>query len=207
MSDTNGCPATNNRGEPCKHDAGWGTPNDTGPCKFHGGASSGAPEGNQNALKHGLNADPMGLFDWLQDNEPEAAAYIVNKLHEYADRAPQPVFALDVTDDDIDSVEDATAHLTAYGDDLLSMCVRDYARKRAEYLQITEGLLTTQTRSGETGAFEVTDSNPINIDLDRFDRQQLKRKDKLGLLPDDGADVEVEVTAKMWDDLTDYYED
>jgi len=207
MSDTN-CPATNNRGEPCGLAAGWGTDNDTGPCKFHGGAGGGdgPPEGNQNGLKHGFYADPMGLFDWLQDNDPEAAAYILGKLHDYAQRASEPVFAIDVTPEAVDDFDDVTAHLTAYGDDILTTCVRDYARKRAERIQLTEGLLTEQTRSGESGPYTVEDSNPINIDLDRFDRNQLQRKDKLGILPDDGADVEVEVTAKMWDNLTDYYE-
>lgn len=37
-------------GEPCQRPAGWGTNNDSGPCKFHGGASGGAPEGNDNAV-------------------------------------------------------------------------------------------------------------------------------------------------------------
>jgi len=138
--------------------------------------------------------------------DPEAAAYILGKLHDYAERASEPVFAIDVTPESVDEFDDVTAHLTAYGDDILTTCVRDYARKRAERIQLTEGLLTEQTRSGESGPYTVEDSNPINIDLDRFDRNQLQRKDKRGILPDDGADVEVEVTAKMWDNLTDYYE-
>lgn len=203
------CPGTNRQGEPCGHPSGWGTDNDSGPCKFHGGATEGggAPEGNQNATTHGLTADPMNLFGWLSDNDPEGAAYILGKLHDYADRAPMDVFEIDFTADDVETFEDATSRLTAYGDDLLTTCVRDYARKRAEYLQVTEGILTQQTRGGEHGTFEVKDSNPVNIDLDRFDRNQLRRKDKLGLLPDDGADVQVEVTAKMWDDLTAYHSD
>jgi len=212
MSDNN-CPGTNNEGEPCGLDAGWGTPNNSGPCKFHGGLggdvgdSGGAPEGNQNAMTHGLTADPMNLFDWLADNDPEGAAYILGKLHDYAKRAQVDVFVLDVTADDVETFDDATAKLTAYGDDLLTTCVRDYARKRAEFLQLTEGILTEQRRATESGLVVVEDSNPVNIDLNRFDTKQLQRKDKLGLLPDDSADVEVEITAKMWDDLTRYYDD
>lgn len=39
------CGATNNRGEPCKLPAGWGTPGSGGGrCKFHGGASTGPTE-------------------------------------------------------------------------------------------------------------------------------------------------------------------
>jgi len=52
MNETDGCPATNRHGEPCGHPAGWGTDNDTGACKFHGG-KGGAPEGNDNAVTVG----------------------------------------------------------------------------------------------------------------------------------------------------------
>jgi hypothetical protein len=72
------CGATNNRGDPCKLPAGWGTPGSGGTrCKFHGGLSSGpddtshledndfakdndggAPANNDNAAIHG------GFSDW-----------------------------------------------------------------------------------------------------------------------------------------------
>jgi hypothetical protein len=209
MNDEERCPATNRNGQRCGHPTGWGTDNEGGPCKFHGGAAEnqGAPEGNQNAMTHGLTADPMNLFDWLADNDPEGAAYILGKLHDYASRAPRDVFVVDFDADDVETFDDATAKLTGYGDDLLTTCVRDYARKRAEYIQITEGIITEQQRATESGAVTIEDSNPVNMDLDRFDRNQLRRKDKLGLLPDDGADVEVALTSQMWDDLTGYYEE
>jgi hypothetical protein len=158
-------------------------------------------------MQTGLHSDPMNLFDWLADNDAEAAAYILGKLHDYAMQAPREVFVVEFDADDVDTFEEATAKLTAYGDDLLTTCVRDYARKRAEYIQITEGIITEQQRATEAGPVTVEDSNPVNMDLDRFDRNQLRRKDKLGLLPDDGADVEVALTSQMWDDLTNYYED
>jgi hypothetical protein len=73
------CGATNNRGDPCKLPAGWGTPGSGGTrCKFHGGLSDGPddtshlegndfakgnsggrpPENNENAAIHG------GFSDW-----------------------------------------------------------------------------------------------------------------------------------------------
>ena len=57
--DTDRCPATNRQGEQCGHPAGWGTDNDEGPCKFHGGATegAGAPEGNTNAVDTGAWAE------------------------------------------------------------------------------------------------------------------------------------------------------
>lgn len=76
MSDEN-CPGTNNKGEPCGLDAGWGTDNDSGPCKFHGGAGGdvgdpgGAPEGNGNAITHGSTADPTNLYENLSEASRE----------------------------------------------------------------------------------------------------------------------------------------
>jgi len=72
------CGATNNRGDPCKLPAGWGTPGSGGTrCRFHGGSSTGPddtshlednefakdndggpPENNDNAAIHG------GFSDW-----------------------------------------------------------------------------------------------------------------------------------------------
>lgn len=44
-------------GSPCKKPAGAGTNHlGTGRCKLHGGASDGAPNGNQRAVKHGIYA-------------------------------------------------------------------------------------------------------------------------------------------------------
>jgi len=69
------CPATNNRGEPCGLAAGWGTDNDTGPCKYHGGAGGdvgdvrGAPENNTNAETHGLTSDPGKYYERQSDAE------------------------------------------------------------------------------------------------------------------------------------------
>lgn len=73
MSDnTKSCPATNRNGDPCGHPAGWGTENDSGPCKFHGGAGGGdgPPEGNTNAAKHGAWSDSF-VTDFLRDDEIE----------------------------------------------------------------------------------------------------------------------------------------
>lgn len=68
--DTESCPATNRNGEPCGHPAGWGTDNDSGPCKFHGGATEGAgpPEGNNNAVTVGAWAEDF-VTDFLKDDE------------------------------------------------------------------------------------------------------------------------------------------
>ncbi len=51
-------------GKPCKKPAGSGTHHKgTGRCKLHGGASHGAPKGNQNGFKHGFARDNLIIFD------------------------------------------------------------------------------------------------------------------------------------------------
>ena len=67
------CGAKTKAGTPCKLTAGHGTDHvGAGKCKLHGGASDGAPEGNQNAVKHGaysaiirerLSPDEQEVFD------------------------------------------------------------------------------------------------------------------------------------------------
>jgi len=157
-------------------------------CNTHEGllegpkSDNGAPNGNQNAMKSGIHSDPVNLFDWLADNDESALAYILGKLHDYAKRAPETVFTADV--ENAECFDDVEAKLTAYGDDLLFMCIRDYARWRGQKQQLKEGLVTTQTRSGEHGTYQVDESNPVNLELDRMDKTSLRQKDKLGLMPD-----------------------
>lgn len=164
---------------------------DNGRCRHHGGKTPtkdenenvGANEGNQNAMKTGVNSDPVNLFDYLAENEEAGLAYILNKLFQYSQRAPHPVFEVDVRQEDIECFDDAETALTAYGDDLLLMCIRDYARWRGSKQQIKDGLTTMQTRDGEHGTYQVEDSNPVNLELDRMDTQTMRQKDKLGLMP------------------------
>lgn len=65
------CGAKNRSGQPCKAQA---MPN--GRCRMHGGKSTGAPAGNQNARQHGiysdaLTADEVELFDAIAVGELE----------------------------------------------------------------------------------------------------------------------------------------
>lgn len=83
MNDENRCPGTNRNGDPCGHPAGWGTDTDDGPCKFHGGASTGAPEGNQNAQTHALFADHDGYYHNLDD---DAQQWLFDFTHVLLDR-------------------------------------------------------------------------------------------------------------------------
>jgi len=156
---------------------------DNGSCQAHGGQNynGSPPEGNQNAMETGIHSDPVDLFNWLVENEPDALEYIFFKLDEYAKQATQEVFEADVRG--AETFEEAKTRLTGHGDDLLRMCVQDYARWRGTARQVKEGLITQQTRSGEHGPYKVKDSNPVNLDLDRLERTGLKQKNKYDLLP------------------------
>ncbi|WP_372479696.1 HGGxSTG domain-containing protein [Halomicrobium sp. HM KBTZ05] len=186
-------------GERCKRAA----IGEHGKCDKHGGKSTGPkdtahlegndhaegndggspPEGNMNALQTGLHADPVKLFDWLLEADRDAAVWILNKLYGYSQDAPKPVYEATLTPTDVDTFEDAQMNLTAYGDDVLLMCIRDYARWKATKQQLQDGILKDQTKATDDGPISVEDSNPVNLDLDRMDKTTIRQKDKLGLLP------------------------
>jgi len=105
------CGATNNRGDPCKLPAGWGTPGSGGQrCNFHGGGSTGptdtehlegndfaednrgggAPEGNTNAEIHGGFADWRKAYERLDDETREYVDKMITDMRETAkEHAPE----------------------------------------------------------------------------------------------------------------------
>lgn len=77
------CGRTNRNDEPCQLAAGWGTDNDSGACKFHGGASPGAPKGNDNGKKHGAFSEHFRSD--LTEAEERALEAVVEHLKEIDD--------------------------------------------------------------------------------------------------------------------------
>jgi hypothetical protein len=108
------CGATNNRGEPCKLPAGWGTPGSGGTrCKFHGGLSSGpddtthlenndfakdndggAPVNNDNAAIHGGFSDWRTAYERFQA-DADARERIEMLVSAYLDTAREHADGLD----------------------------------------------------------------------------------------------------------------
>lgn len=166
------CPATNKRGEPCGNPAGWGTRNDSGPCRYHGGCGGdvgdpgGAPKGNQNARRHGLHSDPADLLDDLAENEPDAYEWVMRKYDSYVAAAP---------------FEDGSGK----ADQLKQIAVKEYAIWQATGLQIKEGIIKRTHRKDSTGEFvEVEDEHPANQASDRMERTITRRLKELGVLDD-----------------------
>jgi len=84
---TENCGRTNRNGEECELAAGWGTDNNSGPCKFHGGAADNKGENNGN-YKHGafsehlksdLTDDELAAIEDMVGafEDPEAARKII----------------------------------------------------------------------------------------------------------------------------------
>jgi len=100
MSDEDRCPGTNRNGEQCGHPAGWGTENDSGPCKFHGGAGgsggvregAGPPEDNTNAVSHGLYAETNRFYQTVIGDQLRELcdAIFADYIEQYRDRHGGP---------------------------------------------------------------------------------------------------------------------
>jgi hypothetical protein len=91
---------TNRDGDPCGRAAGWGRDADSGKCRIHAGTSpdgsshkgnqnavgndGGAPEGNANAITHGATADPVNLYEHLDE---DSKAWVDKLVAGYLDEA------------------------------------------------------------------------------------------------------------------------
>lgn len=163
MNDENRCPGTNREGERCGHPAGWGTDNDTGPCKFHGGASDGAPENNGNAEKHALSADPKKYHERQSD---EDQAWIFELSETILDRIRR-------VRGDIDPLDRVLARRIA-----IKLHI---AAKASEYVDET-GIV--QEVFVEDGGYTKEIPNGIVQELRQYDREILNELKKLGLVDD-----------------------
>jgi hypothetical protein len=174
MNDEERCPATNRDGERCGHPAGWGTENDDGPCKFHGG-SGGAPEGNGNAETHGLRAEREKWFERYRDDvEPLVRALVES----YVDAAPFGFAAV------------------AKVDQLCEVAI-DQVRLRHSNEWLDE-FLTEQTVSVTENGREITEleENPAHMPRDRIKRTNAKILKDLGVL-DDPDSAQADATATL----------
>lgn len=122
------------------------------------------PEANQNAMSHGMYADPDNLLEYFADNDPEALEWIRAKHASYLQEAP------------FDGG-------TAKAEQLLQVCVREWSIWQASGIQIREGVIKTRNvKNGEGEWIEVTDEHPVNGALSRLERDVTKRLKELGVL-------------------------
>lgn len=134
MTDENTCGRTNRDHEPCGLPAGWGTDHPgEGACKLHGG-NAGAPEGNNNAETHALNADPYNYYESLG---PEQREFIHRTASTIEDRIRKNTGKVDLLDEKLAKRIAIEFHIVS---------------KATDYLINVSGL--TQVTSGEKGSRE-----------------------------------------------------
>ncbi|SEO70709.1 hypothetical protein SAMN05216388_101760 [Halorientalis persicus] len=186
-----------------------------GKCGTHGGdEDSGAPEGNDNAEGNDGGAAPEG-----NDNAATHELYSdENAYYQRRDEANQTL--IDAIYDDYYKRFEARNGEPITGDEAMLFKVAvsvhkllkadDWIEQRPETLDSGHPLIDRsekRTAQGES-YYEYVQSAVMKAEkqLEGFIRRWLKANDLHGPV-DDGADVEVEVTAKMWDDLTGYYDE
>lgn len=160
-----------------------------------------APEGNKNAMTHGVHAsrnDPWGTLDHLQDEEPMVYAQVVRWFWDESRTAAFPIYVGGRTpdlpddplaDDGVPGVD--VAQLTADAADLLLVCLDRGIIYRATMSQATDGLATSQKRKNSDGDYvDVIDEHPVNLPKNRMrreDRFQLKDLGQREYSPDSVA--------------------
>jgi hypothetical protein len=169
MDDADRCPATNRDGERCGHPAGWGTPDDDGPCKFHGGLGGdvgdegGAPEGNGNAEVHGLTADRE---KWFERHREDAEPLVRALVESYVEDAP---FGFE-----------NTAKV-----DLLTEVAIDQVRIRKSNDVLDEFVTEQVVGQTDSGDPIVTlEENPAHMPRSRIKRDNTRLLKELGVLDD-----------------------
>jgi len=184
----------------CLNPAGFKTDRATEPgaaCKYHGGASSGAPEGHGNSVKHNLNSNISLLYDRLDDTlQAEVDAMEQDWLDQLAEIKGR---------ENITHGEETRIFRIAV-ETIKEFLAENYMVERSLEDGTGNPLINTEVvGSGEQGA--VTDDVPSRIGnridkISRRNRQWLKEHGLLDASPDDRqATTEDEIKSAMLDDL------
>lgn len=167
------CNAKAKSGGLCALPAGYDTDHlGEGRCKFHGGAGSGAPKGNTNAMKHGLYAQRSNYYSAMPAEEKAWIDALVESMLEDAPFSKENFQKFQM--------------LREIGIDM-------HKKRQANDYTEEEGLIQENIVRDEEGnpmmdsngdLLTDTDENPINLTYDRLDRSALKKMKDLGLLDD-----------------------
>lgn len=189
------CGAENRNGEPCSLSKGWGTDHKgEGRCKFHGGLSTGAPKGNDNAATHRLNSNPSLLYENLDESRQDIVDELRDSIVEQlADRwgGLEAVPATHIRQ----------ARRIAMNLLKVTVLSEEWQAKQAE--ESGNPLMERETRTSDEGhEFEVDIPSKVESiagDLSRENRMWLKDMGILGSPEEQQADAASEVAA-AWED-------
>ena len=147
----------------CNARAGMGTDHSgEGRCKYHGGCSTGAPEGNQHAQTHALNADP---HHYHQSLPPEEKEYVRDVAASIEDRIRRNT-------GDVDYLDRVMARRVAIELHIVS--------KATDYVENVSGL--TETIFTEHGSHEKKAA--LLGEIRKRDKSIFKMLKELGVLDD-----------------------
>jgi len=152
-------------------------PMDSGRCYVHGG-TAGAPEGNTNAMTHGLNAKRSNYYENLPQDDKE---FVEAMADSWIENAPF----------DRDNFAKVNEVYRVAVDQLRLWNAQDYFEDGLIYTQVVG-----QKDDGEP--LEVEDENPANLAYDRLDRTTLRKLKELGAL-DDPESQNAEATESLAD--------
>jgi len=182
----------------CDRTAGWGTDTGEGRCRTHGG-NGGAPEGNANAASHELYSQSNTYYQ----RRDEAAQALIDAIYEdyhqrFVSRHGEPA-----TGDEAMLFKVAVSvHKLLKAD--------EWEADRPETLDSGHPLVDRSEKRTAQGdsyyEYKRTAVLQAEKQLEGFVRRWLKDNDLLAP-EDDGADIEVELTGAMWEDLTGYYDE
>lgn len=197
----------------CNRTSGWGTDQDYGRCRTHG-QNGGAPEDNDNATGNDGGAAPEG-------NANAASHELYSQSNTYYQRRDAAAQAL------IDAIyEDYQERFVSRhgepttGDDAMLFKVAisihkllkadEWETTRPDTLDSGHPLVDRSEKRTAQGdsyyEYKRTAVLQAEKQLEGFIRRWLKDNDLLAP-EDDGADIEVELTGAMWEDLTGYYDE
>lgn len=161
---TETCGAKNRNGEPCALSAGWGTDHTgEGRCKFHGGKGSGAPEGNGNSEKHGLQADHVKWFDRHRDD-------VGDRVREKVARA-------------IEHVPFDWENLMKMDELVQAAINQEQVRKGDQYIR-DRGIMRKETIPVGESAIRQDEENPASLQKSRLQKDTIRLLKDLGYLDD-----------------------
>lgn len=161
---TETCGAENRNGEPCSLSAGWGTEHTgEGRCKFHGGASSGAPDGNGNAEKHGMSADAEKWFERHRDD-------VEDRVREKVARA-------------VEHVPFSWENLMKMDELVQAAINQEQVRKGDQYINDI-GIMRKETIPVGESAIRQDEENPASLQKSRLQKDTIRLLKDLGYLDD-----------------------
>lgn len=156
----------------CSLVAGYGTDHKgEGRCKYHGGAGSGAPKGNNNAVKHGIYQQRSDYYEDLPGEEKAWVDSLVESMLEDAPFTKENFHKFQMVREVAIDIHKARASNDYIGEE--GVVVENIERDDDGNPIYRDGELLTKA-----------EENPVNLAYDRLKRTYTKQLKELGIMGD-----------------------